>query len=144
MTELFSKSLTCTKLEYKSKKIYLIGDKGSDPSSLSRIEYTLSKLKPSVVCLEAENPYLGRDDNQHNQKDASWRRPNPSGTLILDSYQDMHADFYPNLSPYLAAYTPDNKQSHVLQIRERCESLQIPIEYVGDDLSDTAANFGKW
>ena len=136
MNELFSKSKTCSKLEYKGKKIFLIGDKGSDPYSLSRIEHVITKMKPGVVCLEAENPFMGRDENQFNQKDASWRRPNPSGTLILDSYQNMHADYYPNLASYLDSYTPDNKQSHIIQLRQICENTGTPVHYVGDELPD--------
>ena len=136
VAELFNKSLTCSKLDYKGKKIFLIGDKPSDNLSLERIEYVIDKLKPKVVCIESENPFLGRDDNQFNQKDASWRRPNPSGTLILDSYQQMHGDYYPNLVSYLDNYTPDNKQSHILQLRSICESASIPIHYCGDDLPE--------
>ena len=134
VAELFNKSLTCSKIEYKGKKIFLIGDKPSDELSLKRIEYVVNKLRPSVVCLESENPFLGRDDNQFNQKDASWRIPNPSGTLILDSYQKMHGEYYPNLASYLDNYTPDNKESHILQLRSICESIKIPIHYCGDDL----------
>eukprot|EP01084_Bolivina_argentea_P303661 524319_1 len=136
INDLFSQSLTCSKVEYKGKKIFLIGDKGSDEYSLSRIEYVIEKLQPSVVMLEAENPFLGRDDNQFNQKDASWRKPNPSGTLILDSYQNFHCDQYPNLGTYLNAYTPDNKQSHILQLRQICEANNTQIHFCGDDLAD--------
>jgi len=137
ISELFTKSLTCSRLEYKNKKVFLIGDKGSDPYSYSRIEYTVKTLKPKMVLLESENPFLGRDNNQYNPKDASWRRPNPTGTLILDSYQNMHAADYPNLASYLDNYTPDNKQSHMISLRQLCELQDgVSLHYVGDDLAD--------
>ena len=136
VNELFSKSLTCSRVEYKGKKIFLIGDLTSDDLSLQRIEYTISKLKPALVCIEAENPYLGRDDNPLNKKDAKWRQPNPQGTLILDSYREMHSDYYPNLGTHLENYTPDNKQSHILQLRSICERGNIPMHYCGDELPD--------